>query len=194
MCSSVVAPCSNTMSLHHLLSHCWCLALFPTNYYTTLICVAYVLLLTLLLTPLLCYQHFSELLSIWLTLILLLLNTMVSHSKVMIHETKKPQWTLANFLQLLGLLLHIASPHTKRYNFIQNKLWSTHTVTATTLLFLLYIFYNYCNHGCDLLILWSTSFHRDAPSETRLPLSLDMPIGSLSAPSCKLALSSYTRN
>lgn len=25
MCSSVVDPCSNTLSLHHLLSHCWCL-------------------------------------------------------------------------------------------------------------------------------------------------------------------------
>jgi len=56
-----------------------------------------VLLLTFLLSILLCYQHYSALLSIWLTVVLLLLNIVGPHSKVMIHKTNTPQWILPNF-------------------------------------------------------------------------------------------------
>ncbi len=49
-------------------------------------------------------------------MILLLLNIVGPRSKVMIHETKTPQWTLPKFLQLLGLLLHITPPLTLMYD------------------------------------------------------------------------------
>ena len=151
------------------------------------------LLPTLLLSLLLCCQHFYALLGIWMKLILLILNIVNLYSNVMIHEEN----TSMDPTQIFGTLrlrIYITIPHSWRYSHMHGEIWSTNMlllliswcfciVATTTVIKCLISPYPEVLTSIGMLPLKLDSIWVSI-SPWEIPLPLNLPISMIITPFC----------
>ena len=82
---------------------------------------------------------------------------------------------------LKGYSCSLSTTKSLTFSFLLKALYAWAKSDLLILLLLLLCCSNHCNNEYDIPRSWSISFHRVSPSKTRLPLTLNVPIGNLSA-------------